>query len=218
MTMNVIAYHPNDGTKKFVHIDDWVVKYGPTVDGCCRICNSNMYVKADKSQKQTHFAHYKNSCCPTVIDNHKPYDSFKNLPRDFTISASAKNWTIQHVDAIYNKLRKFVALSWKEFHGLLEVANREDIWSLKEMPHDCIPYVLLACTEKFEANKLFKRNYAKYFVLEPSPDPDDFWNSSELQKKYIWEIELPSRKVKHYEIELETQDSWYMRKVVDLLK
>jgi len=216
--MNVFAYHSSDKTKNLVHIDDWVVKYNPSTDGCCRICGKNMFVKADKSQKQTHFAHYQNSGCPTVIENHKPYDLLKNLPRDNSLSESAKNWVIQNVDGIYNKLKDFVpGLSWKEFHGLLEVANRENVWSLKDMPHDYIPYVLLACTEKFEANKQFNRPKSKYFVLEPSPEPDKFWNSSGLQKKYIWEIELSSRDVTYHEIELETRESWYMKKVRKLL-
>jgi len=216
--MNLYAYHPDDPTKKPIHIDNWVVDYGPNVDGCCRICNTTIFVKADKSQKQTHFAHYKDSGCPTVVVNHKPYNRFKNLPRDPAVAEGAKGWAFQNIESIYHKLKGFVkALTWVELHGLLETAQHEDIWSLKDMPHDYIPYVLLACTTEFEANKKFGRLKSSFFVLEPSPENGDFWNSEGLHKQFIWEITLPSRDVKHHEIKLETPEPWYMRKVHDLL-
>lgn len=216
--MNIYAYNPNEMSKKVIHIDEWVVKYGPSVDGCCRICNTAVFVKADKSQKQTHFAHYPNSKCPTVVENHKPYEALSKLPRDQSLSAAAKSWVMNNIDGIYQKIKGFVpALTWKELHELLEIAKREDIWSLKDMPHDYIPYVLLTCTEKFEANKRFERPKAKFFVLEPSPDPGEFWNSKELQKKYIWEIVLPGREVACHEIKLETPESWYMKRIKELV-
>ncbi|MEH6384316.1 MAG: hypothetical protein V7780_06890 [Colwellia sp.] len=216
--MNVYAYHPSDLNKKPIHIDTWVVEHGPSADGCCRICNTSISVKADKSQKQTHFAHYQNSGCPTVTDNHKPYEQFKDLPRDPAIADAAKSWTSKNIENIYQKLKSFVpALSWKELHELLEVACREDVWSLKDMPHDYIPYVLLACTTKFEANKKFGRPKACFFVLEPSPDNGDFWNSDGLHKQFIWEVTLPSRDVIHHNIKLETPVVWYMKKVNELL-
>jgi len=218
--LNVYAYYPGDASKKLIHIDEWVVKYGPSVDGCCRICDTAMFVKADKSQKQTHFAHYQKSGCPTVTENHKPYAMFKDLPRDQSLAVAAKDWALENIDAVYNKIKNdFVhALSWKEFLSLLEVANREDIWSLKDMPHHYIPYILMTCTDEFEANKAFKRPKAKFFVLEPSPDPGEFWNSEGLQKKYLWEVELPSRDVKYHEITLDTPESWYMKRAKSLLR
>ncbi|MEC9413280.1 MAG: hypothetical protein VX829_11485 [Pseudomonadota bacterium] len=216
--MNVYAYHPSDPTKKPVHMDEWMVEYGPDCDGCCRICNTSVFVKGDKSQKQTHFAHYKDSGCPTVIENHKPYDCFKNLPRDPALAESAKEWAFQNIDSIYEKLKKFVkALSWLELHDLLEVARREDIWSLKGMPHDYIPYVLLTCTSKFEANKKYRREKSCCFVLEPSPESGEFWNSEGIQKRYLWEITLPSKDVVHHQIKLETPEPWYMHRINDLL-
>lgn len=216
--MNLYAYHPNDSKKAIIHIDTWVVEHGPSVDGRCRICGTYMFVKADKSQKQTHFAHYPNSHCPTVSPNHAPYESFKNLPRDKILAQAAKRWVLTNINGVFEKIRKFVpALTWKEFHSLIEVANSEDIWSLKEMPHDYIPYVLLACTKQFDANKSYNRPNAKFFVLEPSPEPGEFWNSSGLQKKYLWEITLPGKDVKHHEIKLETPESWYIERVRNLL-
>ncbi|HTF97454.1 MAG TPA: hypothetical protein VL995_15045 [Cellvibrio sp.] len=216
--MNNYAYHPDDVAKTQVHIDAWVVKYGPGADGRCRICNTPVSVKADKSQKQTHFAHHRDSGCPTVVANHVPYRQFENLPRDPLISASAKEWTLTHIENIYQKLKNFVpGLTWKELHGLLEVARQEDIWSLKDMPHDYIPYVLLTCTDKFEANPKFQRPKECFFVLEPSPEGGEFWNSDGLQKKYIWEITLPSRTVTYHDIKLDTPGLWYMTRVNELL-
>jgi hypothetical protein len=216
--MNIYAYHPNNSTKRLVHIDDWVVEYGPNSDGRCRICDTAVFVKGDKSQKQTHFAHYKDSGCPAVVENHKPYDCFKNFPRDAALAESEKEWAFQNIDCIYEKIRKFVkALTWSELHDLLEIARREDIWSLKDMPHDYIPYVLLTCTNKFEENKKYGRAKSCFFVLEPSPDSGEFWNSKGLQKQYIWEITIPSKDVIHHQIKLETPEPWYMKRVNELL-
>ena len=216
--MSTFAYHPQDKSKKLVHIDDWVVKYGPSITGCCRVCNQEVFVKADKSQKQTHFAHSKNSKCPTIVTNHKPFSIFKDMPRDPSLALAAKEWTLRNIDNVYQKLKKFVpALTWKELHGLLYVAGKEDVWSLKGMPKHYIPYVLLTCTEKFEANKKFQRSKAMFFVLEPSPEETVYWNSANLKKRYIWEISLPSREVIHYEIELETPVAWYIKKAESLL-
>jgi hypothetical protein len=47
--------------------------------------------------------------------------------------------------------------------------------------------------------------------------PGEFWNSEGLKKKYIWEVELPSRDVRCHVIKLDTPESWYMKRVKELL-
>ena len=216
--MNVYAYHPSDPSRTLIHIDKWVVEYGVNTDGRCRICHKVMSVKADKSQRQTHFAHQQHSGCPTVTENHIPYVGFRALPHDPSIAQAAKSYALKNIEGIYLKMKKFVpALSWKEMHDLLSTAHREDIWSLKDMPHECIPYVLLTCTDSFKSNKQFGRKDEVFFVLEPSPDPGEFWNFPKGYKRYIWEITLPGRAVTHHEIELVTPPVWYMERVRELL-
>lgn len=137
--MNVYAYHPSDPLRELIHIDQWVVKYGVEEDGRCRICHKLLSVKADKSQRQTHFAHEIHSGCPTVTENHVPYAGFSSLPRDPHVEASAKAYALQNIEGIYLKMKKLVpALSWKEMLELLEVARSERVWSLKDMPHEYI--------------------------------------------------------------------------------
>ncbi|WP_459568894.1 hypothetical protein [Cupriavidus sp. 8B] len=115
-------------------------------------------------------------------------------------------------------MKKFVAgLTWKEMHELLETARRERIWSLKGMPHECIPYVLLTCNTSFKPSKQFGRNKEAFFVLETSPDPGDYWNFPAGHKRYIWEVTLPSRAVTHHELDLSTPHVWYMSRVQELL-
>jgi hypothetical protein len=216
--MNIYAYHPSDPTRSLLHIDDWVVKYGVGTDGCCRICHKPMGVKGDKSQRQTHFAHQQHSGCPTVAENHIPYAGLRALPRDPSIESAAKTYALENIEGIYFKMKKFVtALSWKEMLELLETARRENIWSLKDMPHEYIPYVLLTCTTSFKANKQYGRNQEMFFVLEPSPDAGDYWNFPKGYKRYIWEITLPGRVVTHHELELTTPTVWYMGRVNELL-
>lgn len=216
--MNLYAYHPSDPNRTLIHIDTWLVRYDRHVDGRCRICNTPMTVKAANSQRQTHFAHQQNSGCPTVDENHVPYTSFRRLPRDKAIAASAKTFTVEHIEGIYQKMKKFVpGLSWKEMCELLEAARAEDIWSLKDMPYEYIPYVLLSCTKRFKRND-FGRKSDVFFVLEPSPDRGDYWNFPVGYKRYLWEITLPARIVTHHEIELNIPAPWYMQKVHELLR
>lgn len=175
--MNLYAYHPSDSMRHPVYIDKWVTDHGVDEEGRCSICHKVMRVKADKSQRQTHFAHVQDTGCPTVAENHVPYKVFRSLPRDPAIAEAAKAYTLDNIEGIYLKMKKFVAaLSWKEMHELLEVARKEDIWSLKDMPHGCIPYVLLTCTERFKANKQFGRKHDTFFVLETTPDTGEYWN------------------------------------------
>jgi hypothetical protein len=215
--MNLHAYHPNDPLRKPIHIDEWLVKYGRYVDGRCRICKTPMSVKAATSQRQTHFAHQKDSGCPTVDENHVPYAGFRQLSRDKAVAANAKAFALEHIEVIYQKMKTFAAgLTWKEMHELLETARAEDIWSLKDMPYEYIPYVLLSCTESFKRNN-FGRKSDVFFVLEPSPDKGEYWNFPAGHKRYLWEIMLPSRTVTFHEIEMEMSPPWYMQKVRELL-
>ena len=217
--MNLDAYHPSDTTRSLIHIDDWVTTYKPNVDGKCRVCHEAVYVKAAKTQKQTHFAHYQKSSCPTVKINHKPYDKLKDHPRDSALSVEAKAWLSANLISVYEKLKTFVkALSWKEFHALIDTANKVDIWSLKDMPHDYIPYVLLMCTEEFKKNTYGRKSNC-FFVLETSQNSSSNtnWNDSNLQKKYIWKVNTPSREVTHILIELKTETPWFITKSHSLL-
>lgn len=217
--MNLHAYFFGDLNKSLVHMDDWVVKYGLHTDGYCRICHEPMFIKGQKSQKQTHFCHYPNSTCPSVVKNHKPYNALLSLPRDPALAISAKQWLKTHAVAVYEKLRtEFtdLALQWKEFHQLIDTANRLDVWSLKGMPHEYIPYVLLMCRDIFEITKFRKREC--YFVLEPSPSGISYWNESEHYKKFIWRVYPSQKEVVHYHINTSIKTPWYINKINQLLE
>lgn len=217
--MNVYAYHPSDKTKTLTHIDEWVVKYGIRTNGHCRVCHTEVHVKAATSQKQTHFSHYSGSACPSVSDNRKPYEIFSNLPRDKQGAEEAKAWLRENITEVYEKLRREfrdLNLLWNDFFELVENANKLDIWSLKGMPHCYIPYVLLMCIEKFE--KRNNRPRTSYFVLEPSPTGMSYWNESGFYKRAIWEITLPSRDVKKQDVDIALGTPWYINKINILLK
>lgn len=176
-------------------------------------------MKAAESQKQTHFAHYKNASCPTVTINHKPYSILVTLPRDPTLAIAAKEWLLQNIVDAYEKIRKEfkeLALTWKEFHKLIETANKLNIWALKDTPHEYIPYLLLLCTDVFEKNNYRKQSC--FFVLEPSPEGFGRWNDNGRYKKYIWEIQLPSRSVVNHDIDLNIKPAWYIEVAKSLLK
>lgn len=217
--MNVYAYHPEDRSKELIHIDDWVVKYGPNTDGRCRICNNIVYVKAAISQKQTHFAHYTGSNCPSIVSNHKPYEVLRDLPRNAAESFAAKQWLLDNAIYVYEKIRsefRHLSLTWIEFLQLVELANKLDIWSLRDMPHGYIPYVLLVCRDVFVKSQYRKRE--SYFVLEPSPTGRTFWNDGTVYKSFIWEVYLPSRDVTYHPIKLSLDEPWYINKLTTLLE
>lgn len=221
-SMNLYAYHPNDVSKKLVHIEDWLVNHH-NQDGCCRICNEPIYVKGDKSQKQTHFCHYPKSLCPSVLPNHEPYKFFQNFPRDPFLAIDAKRWLKDNMINVYEKIKsQFPSLkfTWSDLIKTIEEANKLNIWSLEDMPHDYIPYVLLTCIDKFSVNNYRKQEC--FFVLEPTPSNNTYytgyWNQTGLSKKYVWEIQLPLKIVVQHEVNLSTPIAWYIGKINRILE
>lgn len=213
------AYHPKDATKSLIGIDGWLVKYGPEAEGCCRICNLPIKVRAEKSAAiAAHFVHHSNAPCPTIEPNHKPYESLKALPRDALVADAARQYVRDNAVAIYEKCRKLLPhLSWKEFHALIEKANSVDVWSLKGMPHFFLPYVLMTCAGKFDAQKPDRANDC-FFVLEPfPPEATNRWNISAGYKKYLWRIDLPAKTPVEVEIVDELPLPWYITKLNRLL-
>lgn len=213
------AYHPKDATKTLIKIDKWLVKYGPEILGCCRVCNLPIKVRAEKSAATaTHFVHQSGALCPTIEENHKPYESLKALPRDPMVADAARQYVRDNAVAIYEKCRKVLPrLSWKEFFALIEKANSVDIWSLKDMPHFFLPYVLMTCADKFDAIKPDRPNDC-FFVLEPFPTgTTNLWNISAGYKKYLWRVDLPARTAWEFEIVDDLPLPWYIAKVNKLL-
>lgn len=104
--------------------------------------------------------------------------------------------------------------------GFLEIAKRERVWELKDMPLGCIPYVLLTCADRLSANN-FGRATDVFFVLEASPQQGSFWNFPVGYKRLLWEVALPSRNVTSHVIDLANptakSSDWYMRKIEPLL-
>lgn len=217
---NDMAYHHDDANKILVDIATWIKKYGPEVEGRCRLCDLPIKVRAERSaDRKAHFTHHPGALCPTVEDNHVPYNALKGLPRDPSVAIAAKKYVRDNALAIYEKCRnKLLAqLSWKEFHLLIEKANLINVWALKDMPHFFLPYVLMTCSEKFTAQNQ-KRPYDCFFVLEPFPTgATDLWNFSMSYKKYLWRIDLPKRNAEKIEITNDLDTPWYIAKMNKLL-
>jgi len=217
---NEWAYHPSDKCKTLVHISEWQSKYGPEVEGRCRVCDLPIKVRAEKSaSRKAHFSHFPHAPCPTIIENHIPYSALSALPRDPSVAAAAKAFVRDNAVAIYEKcLREILPrLSWKEFLSLVEKADEIDIWSLKDMPHFFLPYVLMTCTDKFTAQTP-KRPYDCFFVLEPFPaGSSNLWNISAGYKKYLWRVDLPARGVEKIEISDVLGVPWFLAKLYKIV-
>lgn len=217
--LNGRAYHPTDATKTLIGIDDWLVKYGPEIQGRCRMCHLPIKVRAEKSAAMAaHFVHQSGAPCPTIEPNHKPYELLKALPRDPSVADAARQYVRDNAVAIYEKCRKILPhLSWKEFLALIEKANSIDVWSLKDMPQFFLPYVLMTCADKFDAQKPI-RPYDCFFVLEPFPSgATNLWNISAGYKKYLWRVDLPARTAGEVEIVDDLPLPWYIAKLNRLL-
>ncbi|EAT4593469.1 hypothetical protein M8D54_004962 [Salmonella enterica] len=225
--MSVYAYDPADVTRALVEADEWVVLHRtPTgyKDGCCPVCKGLVYIRGhDSTGHRPHFVHYKNSMCPTVPENHNPYNQFRNLPRDINLAKENKKWVWENLNTIRDKIRaEFPSLqfSWGDFISVIRGADQYSIWSLKDMPTGYIPYVLLACVDRF-----YQTGYRKhecYFVLEPTPDgpveAGAYWNQTGSIKRSLWQVQLPSRNVIQHEIKTDVQPVWYMGQIDFLLK
>lgn len=217
------AYDPNDKLKHNIHIDDWVVRHHKA-DGCCKICHESVFVKGLESQKKAHFSHYPNSSCPLITSHHKPYEHLKNIPRDDTLIPLRKDWLKKNVYEVYYKIKKEfpnLCFTWKDFELSVKSANDINVWALKDMPMDYIPYILLVSVSKYPKTKIRKNEY--FYVLETLQRDTSyspvFWNDSELSKKIIWEVKVSTstNTVTEYDINLETAIPPYVKKIIDLL-
>jgi hypothetical protein len=217
---NEWAYHPSDKSKALVNISEWQTKYGPEAEGRCRVCDLPIKIRAEKSAScKAHFAHFPHTPCPTIIKNHVPYAALSALPRDPSVADAAKAFVRDNAVTIYEKCQKEILprLSWKEFLSLVEKANEIDVWSLKDMPHFFLPYVLMTCADKFNAQSP-KRPHDCFFVLEPFPSgASNLWNFSTGYKKYLWRVDLPARDVEKIEINPDLGVPWFLAKLYKTL-
>jgi hypothetical protein len=213
--MSLFAFDPKNVLAGPIHIDKWIANLGEK-DGLCGVCHEPVSVRAMRSMRQTHFVHASGSTCPTVIDSRKPFEWLTALPRDPSVEALAKDYVLKHLEAIYLKCKDFApGLSWKEFLALLQEATKLRVWSLKDMPTNYLPYVLLTCVAVFPANK-FGRPRDICFALEPSPLKGDVWNFPSGRKRYLWVIDHKNRSVEHHAMEF--NDPWYRVQATTLLK
>lgn len=135
--------------------------------------------------------------CHHKAEHHKPYEHLKNIPRDATLIPLRKEWLKNNLYEVYYKIKKEfpnLCFTWKDLELSVKSANDINVWALKDMPMDYIPYVLLVSVSKYPKTKIRKNEY--FYVLETLQKDTSyssvFWNDNKLSKKIIWENYRPS--------------------------
>ncbi|HEE0120447.1 TPA: hypothetical protein R6W50_003194 [Citrobacter gillenii] len=162
--------------------------------------------------------------CHHKAEHHKPYEHLKNIPRDATLIPLRKEWLKNNLYEVYYKIKKEfpnLCFTWKDLELSVKSANDINVWALKDMPMDYIPYVLLVSVSKYPKTKIRKNEY--FYVLETLQKDTSyssvFWNDNKLSKKIIWEVKVSTstNTVIEYDINLETAIPPYVKKIIDLL-
>ncbi|MBP2111693.1 hypothetical protein [Paenibacillus silagei] len=198
-------------TNELYGIDDWLKNCENRKEGLCRVCGEKIYIRADKSENtKTHFSHYRDSKCPTIEKNHRPFAHLNASELDLENGEIIKGKVAEHSFLIFEKCKGMAEnLNAKEFRDLIDFATQKEVWNYKGLTFTYVPYILLTCREKFTKGE---RNYRKsdfYFVFDPNiKNVDELWNQSGKKQK-LWKVDCKDNNVTEYSIDSALLPKWY---------
>lgn len=185
------AARRGDPTKRLIPMDEWLVHHRSATP-YCRVCGSDLSLSGERSTKVvTHFVHAQGANCPLSQAGGRAFERFHDTERASESEARAiKQYTLDHIESIYERARALCpGLSWNEFLPLLTKADEYRLWALKGLNPGYLPYLLLCCAERFNANKAVRRVHTIFFVLEPGASDAEFWHLLAAEKQVIWRVE-----------------------------
>lgn len=179
-------------SRKPYTIDEWIKNCGNRRVGECLVCGEEVSLKADRSElRTTHFAHAAGSACPTIRDNHKPFQHLQSSEIDLENATKIKQYVVDQAFQIYEKCKLFAEdLNLREFREMISCADEFGVWKYKGLTTVYIPYILLTCREMFLKKDGGKNRTADFFfAFDPNlSSVDELWIFPEKKKQRIWKI------------------------------
>lgn len=193
-----IAWEKSDPLRTPYVIKDWL-RFHPNGIPMCVICQTQMSVRGETSERKTHFLHKGHSGCPTVKTAGATYEYLKKLPKVPGASNAVKQFVHDNLYGVFVRMRQYVeALTWEEMEEACKQARKLGVWDLVDLPTDLVPYVLLTCMDQFPVTKFRKR--AVFFFLEPSPTPGKFWMFPQQRKRNLFEVDAATKDLEMHSI------------------
>ncbi|MBP1311724.1 hypothetical protein JOD82_004861 [Paenibacillus sp. 1182] len=198
---------------KLYEVEVWLKNCGNRREGICQVCGDNVYLRADKSEdRRTHFAHKKGSPCPTIVENHRPFEQLNASDTDLENAKIVKLLINSYSYLLYEKCKRMSeSLTVKEFRELIEFANTKGVWNYKGLTFTYVPYILLTCREKFSKKDSEFRKRDFYFVFDPNvKNVDELWNDTKRKKQKLWKIYLSNdNSIVEYLIDDSLEPEWF---------
>lgn len=178
------AYDAQDPTKAVVDVGDWLIKK-PKGPPMCPVCHQSMHLYgANSPSTKARFDHDNGNTCLAPART-PPFSQLAVTPRDPRNAAAARSFVFDHLNLIYDTCRRMCpGLLWSEFLPLLDEANKNRIWDLKNFDPALSPFLLLCGAASFDISKTRKTSI--HFALEPNTHAPGYWtNLPHPTKRYL---------------------------------
>lgn len=181
-----IAVDPQSPNGNLVSVADWH-RTRRNQTATCIICGQPVKRRPEHGQGTLHFFHNPGTNCPSTAPAATRYNPLSKLPRDPSISSENKAYVFDNLIGIHDRMRKFLGtIRLSDILRMCEAGTARDVWSLKGMPKEMLPYVLLTCMDEFPP--LGQRLHPIYFVIQAPPLRSFYWNFPAGHSRYILEV------------------------------
>lgn len=182
--MSFNAIDPQSGR---LHSIKWFVEHNIRA-GICSVCGDAIVVKADKTAKtRAHFAHERDSPCPTVTGNRIRYENLGASQYDDEQARHLRNAVSRDIYEIYLNFQVITKDgTYQEFKNALIKADELRVWRYAGLTLPFVPYILVTLVDIFEkaANKYRKGEF--FFILPSEVNAyEQLWNRPNVKKKVI---------------------------------
>lgn len=180
------AADPQSPSGQVISVEEWHRSRRDDLAECL-VCGGQVKRRPAHGGGTLHFFHLQGSNCPTIAQAGKRYDPLKNLPRDPSLAPSNRAYFFRHLVGMHDRMRKVLGtIKLLDVLEMCQDAKKMDVWSLKGMSVEMIPYVLLTCKDKFDP--VGNRLYPLYYVIQSPPAGASYWNFPSSKSRHILEV------------------------------
>ncbi|WP_448177668.1 hypothetical protein [Stenotrophomonas maltophilia] len=153
----------------------------------CLACGGPVRRRPAHGVQTLHFFHLPGSNCPTIEPSGVRYDALRSLPRDPKLAPANHAYFFRNLVGAHDRMKKVLGtIKLFDVVDMCKEATKKDVWSLKGMTVELMPYVLMTCKDGFDA--VGNRLYPVYYVLQAPPSGATYWNFPSTQVRHILEV------------------------------